>query len=96
MLRDPLQLCVPFSIYPMSFRPTVLASRICAENPLYFPFPYATIPVATTTHCVNFATERHGTKPYIPSLNLLGGGIYYTRVVHRLNNEFTEDIQVVL
>jgi hypothetical protein len=23
-----------------------------------------------------------------------GGGIYYTRVVHRLNNEFTEDIQV--
>jgi hypothetical protein len=22
------------------------------------------------------------------------GGIYYTRVVHRLNNEFTEDIQV--
>ncbi|KAJ7938913.1 hypothetical protein B0H13DRAFT_2261068 [Mycena leptocephala] len=25
-----------------------------------------------------------------------GGGIYYTRVVHRLSNEFTEDIQVVL
>jgi hypothetical protein len=24
------------------------------------------------------------------------GGIYYTRVVHRLNNEFTEDKHVVL
>jgi hypothetical protein len=26
--------------------------------------------------------------------NDFGGGIYYTRVVHRLNNEFTEDIRV--
>jgi hypothetical protein len=29
-------------------------------------------------------------------IQTLWGGIYYTRVVHRLNNEFMEDIQVVL
>ena len=70
--------------FRLPFRPNLIQIR-------YFLFR---IEFKVDRYLEIFGVISNRTEIHLLVWLILGGGVYYTRVVHNMNNEFTEDKQV--